>query len=654
MKSWKNSIKTKLITIIVSAIFIITVLSLLISSFLNYQTTIDTLKDTMTETVKIAAGRIQSEIDGYKRLVYMLSQNPVVSDISRTNEERFAELKKEAEIQGFIQYGLTDRDGFTSENGRDLSKTEYYQYCKTSGRTYVSAPIAAGEGNAIIIMAAPIRVNDTFEGIVFFCKDASFLSELVAGIKVGEQGITCVLNKKGEMIAHPDYQLVLDKYNVQEEAKSDTKLTNLAEIERNMIAQKEDVEEYNNNGKQKYMAYSPIMNSDGWSIGISVVKSEFTGMMIGAIIFNILISAVIAIIAIIITIRVASKIAEAIKKCTDRLVLFSQGDLHTSVPELNTQDETSTLRDAMLAMIENLNMNVKDISYNLQQLADGNMNTKVTQNYLGDFKPLEESVKKIIESLAGSMKKIGSNAEHVASGSKQVSDGAQSLLQAAVEQSAAVQELVATVSEVNGQIENNSAHAKQANVKATEVGRDIELSNEQMKLMVQAMADISESSNEIRKIIDTIEDIASQTKLLSLNASIEAARAGEAGRGFAVVASEVGNLAGESATASQNSRNLIEKSLNAVEKGIQVANQTAQMLEKSVREAKVAADIVENIYEASTNQKEAMNQISTAIVQISDIVQQNSNMAEISALSSEELSELAQDLKKLVAKFKIS
>lgn len=81
MKSWKNSIKTKLITIIVSAIFIITVLSLLISSFLNYQTTIDTLKDTMTETVKIAAGRIQSEIDGYKRLVYMLSQNPVVSDI---------------------------------------------------------------------------------------------------------------------------------------------------------------------------------------------------------------------------------------------------------------------------------------------------------------------------------------------------------------------------------------------------------------------------------------------------------------------------------------------------------------------------------------------------------------------------------------------
>ena len=455
------------------------------------------------------------------------------------------------------------------------------------------------------------------------------------------------------MIAHPNYQYVLNKYNLQGEAKSDKTLNELSKIEADMVAGNEGVKRYTFEGKKKYMAYAPIPNSDGWSIGISVVQSEFTGNMVKAILLNILISIVISTIIIVITIRIFSKIAEAIKKCTDRIVLFSQGDLHTSVPELNTQDETAILRDAMIAMIENLNMNVSDISYHLQQLAEGNINIKMTQNYIGDFKKLEDSMKKIIDSLSNSMKKIGENAEHVADSSKQVSDGAQNLLQGAVEQSAAVEELVATVSDVNEQIENNTNYAQQANMKTTEVGKDIESSNEQMKLMVQAMNDISHSSDEIKKIIDTIEDIASQTNLLSLNASIEAARAGEAGKGFAVVASQVGNLAGESAKASQNSKDLIEKSLEAVERGMRVANETAQMLQKSVNEAKVASDIVENIYEASEKQKESMEQISTAIGQIADIVQQNSNMAETSASSSDELSQLAQDLKDLVGRFKL-
>ena len=653
MKNWKNSIKTKLIMIIIFVIFIITTVTLIVSSFLNYKTTISTLKDTMAEVVKIASGRIQAEIYGDKRLIYMLSQNPIISDISIPIEQRFAELKDEAEIQGFIQYGMTDKDGFTSENGTDLSKSAYFQFCKTNKKSYVSDPIITGKDSAIIILAAPIIVDGSFEGVVFFCKDASSLSNVVAEIKVGEHGTATILNKNGDAIAYPDYQFVLNKYNIQEEAKTNKELTELAKIEADMVAGNEGVKKYIYEGTKKYMAYTSIPNSSGWSIGISVLQSEFTGNMIQAIIFNILISIVIAIIIVLVTIPMSSQIAQAIKKCADRLVLLSQGDLHTSIPELNTQDETAILRDAMSAMIENLNMNISDISYHLQELAEGNINIKVTQNYIGDFKTLEDSMKKIIESLANSMRKIGNNAEHVATSSKQVSDGAQNLLQGAVEQSAAVEELVATVSDVNEQIENNTNYAKQANEKTTEVGKDIELSNKQMKLMVQAMNDISHSSDEIRKIIDTIEDIAAQTNLLSLNASIEAARAGEAGKGFAVVASQVGNLAGESAKASQSSKNLIEKSLEAVERGMNVANKTAQMLETSVDKAKVAADIVENIYEASASQKESMLQISTAIDQISDIVQQNSNMAETSASSSEELSKLAQDLKELVGRFRL-
>lgn len=649
----ENSIKSRLITFIVAIIMSITVITLCISSFLNYQNTTETLEKTMKETVKIAAGKIETEIDGYKRLIYSLSQNPVISDITKSDEERFSELKRSAEIQGFQQYGLTDENGLTSENGKDLSQTEYFKYCRDNGKTYISDPIVSDGKSAIVIMASPITKNKEFKGVVFFCKDAVFLSEAMANIKIGENGTAMILNKVGDIIAAEDYQNALLKYNLQKEAESNKALAGLAKIQQDMTQGNMDVQSYTENGKGKYMAYTPITNSDGWSIGISLVKSEFTTKMVNSIIFNVIISLVVLVIAIILSIKMASNIAEAIKKCSQRLVLLSEGDLHTEVPELDTKDETKILRDAMQVTIENLSMNVNDVAYHLGEIAEGNLNSKVTKSYIGDFQPLEHSMKKIISSLNSSMKKIGENAEQVAQGSRRVSDGAQTLLQGAVEQAGSVEELVATISEVTDQISNNAESARQVSEKTNQVGKDMEKSNEQMKLMVQAMADISNSSNEIKNIIDTIEDIADQTNLLSLNASIEAARAGDAGKGFAVVANEVGTLAGASAKASKDSHQLIEKSLDAVARGIKIANETAEMLDISVNEANGVAVIVEKIYEASDKQQEAVSQISDGIGQIADVVQETSNMAEISANSSQELSSLSQDLKDLVNNFEL-
>ena len=258
MKNWKSSIKTKLIVIILSVIFTITTITLIVSSFLNYRTTIDTLKNTMKEVVQVASGRIQEEIDGEKRLIYMLAQNPIISDLSLPVEERFAELKNEAEVQGFTQYGMTDKNGLTSENKTDISKSDYFQYCKTTKRTYVSEPIIVSENSALIMLAGPILVNGNFEGIVFFCKDASSLSDIVADIKVGEQGTTSILNKKGETIAYPDYQFVLNKYNSQEEAKTNKKLKALSAIEADMVAGNENVKEYVYEGKKKDIKYTLV------------------------------------------------------------------------------------------------------------------------------------------------------------------------------------------------------------------------------------------------------------------------------------------------------------------------------------------------------------------------------------------------------------
>ena len=178
-------------------------------------------------------------------------------------------------------------------------------------------------------------------------------------------------------------------------------------------------------------------------------------------------------------------------------------------------------------------------------------------------------------------------------------------------------------------------------------------SRQRMQEMLSAMEDISNSSNEIGKIIKTIEDIAFQTNILALNAAVEAARAGAAGKGFAVVADEVRNLAGKSAEASKNTSSLIEGSLHAVERGTRIANDTAKALDQLTEGVQHVAVTIEQISEASEAQAESVKQVNDGIGQISSVVQSNSATAEESAAASEELSSQAQILKDLVGRFSL-
>lgn len=319
-------------------------------------------------------------------------------------------------------------------------------------------------------------------------------------------------------------------------------------------------------------------------------------------------------------------------------------------------DELGKLAGNFRQACKTLEVIVQDTSYLLGEMAEGNFNVSSNnpQIYIGNFRQQYESMSKLKHELSDTMTQINEASEQVASGSGQLAGGAQALAEGATDQAGAVEELTATVESVSGIAESSAESASGAYQMVRTAVEQADQSREELQALTNAMERISSTSQEIQNIIGSIEEIASQTNLLSLNASIEAARAGEAGKGFAVVADQIGKLAGDSAQAAVNTRDLIEKSLQEIENGNQITEKTVAALNKILESMNDFANAVKGASESSTEQANMLKQIEQGIEQISSVVQSNSAAAEETFATSQELSAQSEGLKNLVGRFKLA
>ena len=351
--------------------------------------------------------------------------------------------------------------------------------------------------------------------------------------------------------------------------------------------------------------------------------------------------------------RIARGIAGPLKALADRLDGFAAGDLTSDFPEVKTEDEMAVMNRAATAMATNLRMIIEDINQALNAMANGDWTVKFRYPdlYVGDLDELKEALRDIKYKMNEALYNVNEVSGQVSMGAGSLADAAQSLAEGATEQAGAVEQLQATITNIASMVDNTAEHTKNSSRQAQEYSAKADEGRTEMNHLMEIMGRINETSEKISNIIGEIEDIASQTNLLSLNASIEAARAGEAGRGFAVVAEQIRKLAEQSAQSAVDTRSLIEGSLQEIERGNQAAEAAAESLEQIVTGVKEIAADSRRLSEESTAQAQAMEQAEVGVTQISEVVQSNSASAEESSATSEELSAQAYSLNEVVGKF---
>ncbi len=625
------------------------------TAILNYVSSINAVSATINNTSDVAAYYVSAALQQYIAVAYETGSIARLADPGRGVEDKVDIIEQRVADHGYERGFLLDENGIDMVSGMNLSGSDCFLEAM-QGNTFVSTPAYSEVTQSVsYAVSAPLwegGIPGTKPvGAVVYIPDGESLNDIMRSIKVGNGGTAFMLDANGITIADIDSSLVGVEDSVAL-GETNPQLRKYSEICKRMVAGEAGTGTYTYNGKTKVVAYSPIPGTDGWSIGVAAVRSEFLGMFFLALIFTLVFVIAFTLYGVRSGVRLGKKVVHPITVVVKRLELLAQGDLHSDTPVPQVNDETAILMNSLAQTVQDLKKVIADIDSKLAELSEGNFKVAIDEDYKGDFAEISRSFRGIIASLSSAMRDIDGHARCVQRGAEDLAGASVQLAEGATDQASAVEELTATITDISEKIQVTAQGAEKARDIVAKMNEQILESNEHMKNNTEAMDKIREASDKIAEIIGSIEEIADQTALLSLNASIEAARAGEHGRGFAVVATQVGALAEQSSEAARNTKDLIQNAIMAVEEGIQFANSTAESLVAVVENAKVVNDSMSEIAVASDNQARAAAQITEGINQIAGVVESNSATSEESAAASEELSKQADNLKELVERFR--
>lgn len=611
--------------------------------------TVNALTDSSIATsATLASNHISQQLENYLNVVSMVGTNELLSDRAATIMEKTAFLNKYVETYGFTSANLLDTKGISLKDGTDFSDRDYV-ISALKGIANVSDVTLSKYTNTYgVSIAAPVYDSaNRITGVVYFRLDIDFMMDVIKNISISDHSYAYLVDKKGNIIVHPDNSLILN-FNLADQQGSMKALAN--EIKENKAGDGT----YTYNGETILCGFGAIEHTNDWSIVIAAPETDFTSYSDRVNTITVILDILAIIIAIILSTFLASSISKPIDQVKKALVSVSEGDFSVQIPKAHGKDEVAVLQNTTASLLHTFSDIIGQANQVMDSIANYDLSISDMNSYPGEFDRLSTSINSIKRMLKKLIMKVQNSVNTVENGSHEIAQATSALSQGAVSQANSIQTLADDFADVVTRIDNNSEHEELINEKLTALDQNIQTANGQMELLMSAVKSVETMSVDIQKIVGTIDSIASQTKILSLNASVEAARAGEMGRGFAVVAEEVRSLAVKCGEASNKTSDLVNDCVKSIANAKECADATFESLsgivsdssEISVAFQKIASDTLEQAHKSKRIQDEVDN--------ISEVVQTNSATSEETAASTALLSEQAKSLKELIRKFKIS
>lgn len=615
-----------------------------------------------------AANQLAGFLEQYTKGVENLSVNPeirqVLAETKPGDDIRKAE-KTDAVIDNIAEVASLDpsnimaiwiadldasifmqSDGSTSEQGWDITTREWYK-CIEMKQTILTEPYADSVTGTMVLSAVSPIYDESGAALGAVGMDISMvhMTEVMSGYKIGRGGYILLLSQNGTFLYHPQSDII--QKNI-----TDIKISqNVVDA---VMSGSNTFLRYTVNGTPKYGSVEPA-GETGYIIVSNMPVFEYYSLLISMIVI-LLIIFIIGIILIAVNIKKsAANLTKPILELNNIAQQLAAGDLDVHL-HIESEDEIGELGQSIGKTVSRLKeyiVYIDETAEVLTQIADGKLSIQLKNDYIGEFQKIKDALINISDSMNSVMEGINETSERVSVGATELASASQMIAEGAEMQAASVQQIAATTNTIADHVENSHKDAELAAEETNRVTDMIEQNQEKMTIMMEAMNEIRQTSQKVVGIIQTIEDIASQTNLLSLNASIEAARAGEAGKGFAVVADEIGKLALESSKAASTTKDLIEISMEEINKGNTIADSAMSALRESVSAVGNVNAMIKKTAENAAVQAESMEQLRAGIDEIARAIQDNSAASQETSATSEELASHADVLNKMVQKFEL-
>ncbi len=648
----KKSIKQIIVFYVTSISVTLGIVLILLMIITGLFSTSSVLRDSLQVTARTAAQNFSSNLHMLADRIDNIAQENVLADQMASDNDKQLLLdnqKLRIEFVWIAVYGLSGDKMYGDDTApSSIDGTEYFQYLYGTDNIVIGKP---EYNNNIWQLSVGIPVKDQ-EGNSYAYLVGSYkydlLNDVLSNINIGAGGLAYIVDNEGNIIADKNISDMGKNENLYKIYKSNKN----KKIFDSMLDFQTDANSVLLGFKQHYIAYSPIAGTN-WTLMIAAPGNDFMKILWGSVLTSIVVIIVLQFVTRGLVVKIADKISGSLSIATERLVSLSTGNLKDKVVLADNNVEAEVLTTALSKTVKCLAGYIDDITEYLGQLSAGDYSGKVKDNFDGDFIAIKDALSYITASLNETMLHINKASLAVSSNSSETSGYARRLYDGSIEQTAALERLDGKITVITQKIDEINNNARRVKKSADIAEQRVEEGKKQMDDMLSTMDSIHNDMQEIITISHLIEEISSQTSLLSLNASIEAARAGEAGKGFAVVAQQIGLLADQTADALHKTGEIIEKVSFSIGQGMVTARDTAESFQNIKEAAEDFSDISDSMARITVEQKEAIVMVSDEVGTVLAIADTNQSLAKETDENASLSLKQAEELKQIVSAVKL-